>query len=200
MPNHLHLEIQAGRTPLSVPLQEAFGRYSTYFNFIHGRTGHLFQGRYHSVLCKDVRQLVDAVTYILMNPVEAKLVPTPAGWKWSSHAELVAGVQGWTDLSALEEASGLTPDELRQLYLERIGGAESTTLETTNQLLDAISAKYGIRSEELKAGRRSGAHTNARLEFLRLSRTAGRSDAETARALGCTQSAVSQLGRKLSCA
>jgi REP element-mobilizing transposase RayT len=198
MPNHLHLFIQAGAKAISAPLQRAFGAYSSYYNLIHGRTGHLFQGRHHQVLCTSEKQLVDTVTYILMNPVDAGLVKHPGEWAWSSHWELVRSETNWTDLSRLEEASGMTSTELKELYLARLERSEDDSVSEPMEILVAGSAaRFGVSVEDLRSGRRSGAHTNARMDLLKAAQAAGFKDVEIARALGCTKGAVSLLRRKV---
>jgi putative transposase len=46
--------------------------------------GHLFQGRYRSVLIKDQKQLVTAIRYVERNPFTARLVKNPLDWQYSS--------------------------------------------------------------------------------------------------------------------
>jgi len=59
--------------------------HAIYFNRRYGHTGHLFQGRFHSVLVHNDSHLLAAIRYILMNPVRAGLSRRPGDWPWSSH-------------------------------------------------------------------------------------------------------------------
>jgi REP element-mobilizing transposase RayT len=196
MSNHLHLLLLSGEQPIGRPLQEAFGRYSSFFNYVHGRTGHLFEGRYHAVLCKSGRQLLNTVVYILMNPVDAKLARHPSEWAWSSHGELVSGNSAWTDLSRLEDATGLGPAELREIYLQQLAD-ELQKRKEQDELLMEVAASYGADLDELRAGRRGGAFTRAREDYAARAKAKGHSAADIARALKCSRSAVSQLLRRV---
>lgn len=55
------------------------------FNHRWERSGHLFQGRFHSVVVDVDSYLLEVVRYIHLNPVRAGLVGEPADWRWSSH-------------------------------------------------------------------------------------------------------------------
>jgi REP element-mobilizing transposase RayT len=195
MSNHEHLLIRSGQRSVSGALQRAFGRYSSFFNYIHGRTGHLLEGRFHSVLCKSDRQLVNTVAYIHMNPVEAGIVAHPGEWAWSSHHELVSGNARWTDLSGLAESTGLSPQDLREAYLERI--SQPSAPPTADGLLIEIAGKFGVELGALSDGRRGGAYTAVRVDYIRKARARGDSDADIARSLGCSRAAVSQLLRRV---
>ena len=49
------------------------------------RTGHLFQGRYKSILIQKDSHLLEMSRYIVLNPVWAGAVERPADWSWSSY-------------------------------------------------------------------------------------------------------------------
>lgn len=84
MPNHVHF-IVIPSTPHS--LYKTFNMchmlYSQYFNRKEGRTGHLWQGRFHSCIL-DEKHLYAAIRYVETNPVRAQLVRKAEDWKWSS--------------------------------------------------------------------------------------------------------------------
>ena len=61
--------------------------YTQYFNKRYGKVGHLFQGRYKSILCDRDQYLLSLVRYIHLNPVRAGLVEEPEGYRWSGHQE-----------------------------------------------------------------------------------------------------------------
>ena len=85
MPNHVHLLIATPVPNLAPGLQRAHSLYAQDFNQRHGRSGHLFQGRYGAVPIGDDVQLITVIRYIARNPVAAGLVETPSEWIWSSH-------------------------------------------------------------------------------------------------------------------
>jgi putative transposase len=85
MPNHVHLLIETGKTPLSKILQGINQRYTMYFNWKYETVGHLFQGRYKAILCHKEEYLLNLIKYIHNNPVRARLAADADGYPWSSH-------------------------------------------------------------------------------------------------------------------
>ena len=55
----------------------------------HGRSGHLFQGRFGSRLVDSETYLLELARYVPLNPVKAKLCGSPEDWPWSSYAATV---------------------------------------------------------------------------------------------------------------
>lgn len=84
MDNHVHLTLQDGAGALSKALKRINGLYAQRFNRRHGRTGHLFDGRYWSSLIETDSYLAVATEYIHRNPVEAGMVARPDQYRWSS--------------------------------------------------------------------------------------------------------------------
>ena len=85
MPNHVHLLVETPEPNLARGMQRAHSGYAQDFNQRHGRSGHLFQGRYGAVRITTDPQLVAVARYIARNPVEAALAGAPGDWPWSSH-------------------------------------------------------------------------------------------------------------------
>ena len=95
MPNHVHF-IMAPSTEdgLRKTFAEAHRRYTGRINARFRWTGHLWQGRFASVVM-DERHLFAAARYVPMNPVRAGLVRRAANWRWSSvHAHLAGRDDG----------------------------------------------------------------------------------------------------------
>ncbi len=74
MPNHFHLLLRTGETPISNVMRRLLTGYAIEFNWRHHRTGHLFQNRFKSVLCQEDAYLLELVRYIHLNPIRAGLV------------------------------------------------------------------------------------------------------------------------------
>ena len=112
MNNHVHLLVETPGANLGVGMQRLHSDYAQQFNQRHGRSGHLFQGRYGSVPVKSDEQLWRVAAYIAMNPVEAGLCDAPERWQWSSHAATVRGSgPRWLDVERLlEHFAGLGGD------------------------------------------------------------------------------------------
>ncbi len=86
MPNHVHLLVQV-QCPLDLSraMQKILQVYSDYFREKNSFVGHLWQGRYKSVLLPTDRSLLLCGRYIEMNPVRAALEQNPEDYSWSSY-------------------------------------------------------------------------------------------------------------------
>jgi hypothetical protein len=56
--------------------------------------GHVFQGRYKSILIEKHSYLLELTRYIVLNPVRANMVPSAADWPWSSYLSTVRESKG----------------------------------------------------------------------------------------------------------
>ncbi len=74
MPNHFHLFLKTGLTPIATIMRRLLTGHAVYFNRRHRRRGHLFQNRYKSILCQEDNYLLELVRYIHLNPLRAKQV------------------------------------------------------------------------------------------------------------------------------
>ncbi len=89
MSNHYHLLIETPKPNLSAGMRHLNGVYTQRFNRRHNRCGHVFQGRFHSVLVEKDSHLLELSRYIVMNPVAANLVQQIGEWRWSSYRDTV---------------------------------------------------------------------------------------------------------------
>mgnify|MGYP001574655179 FL=1 len=85
MDNHYHLLIETPDGNLSLGMRQLNGVYTQLFNKRHQRTGHLFQGRYKSILIQKDSHLLEVCRYVVLNPVRARMLERPEAWKWSSY-------------------------------------------------------------------------------------------------------------------
>lgn len=74
IPNHFHLLLKTGATPISTVMRRLLTGYAVSFNRRHRRYGHLFQNRYKSILCQEDPYLLELVRYIHLNPLRAGIV------------------------------------------------------------------------------------------------------------------------------
>ena len=58
MPNHAHLLLETGATPLAKFMQGLQQSYTQYFNRRYRKVGHLFQGRYKAIICDKEKYLL----------------------------------------------------------------------------------------------------------------------------------------------
>jgi putative transposase len=92
MTNHVHLlATGAGPTSIATLVQSLGRRYVGYYNYLHDRTGTLWEGRYKSTPVESERYLFACQRYIELNPVRAGLVDHPADYPWSSHCHFALG-------------------------------------------------------------------------------------------------------------
>ncbi len=85
MTNHYHLLIETPDGNLSLGMRQLNGVYTQLFNKSHGRIGHLFQGRFKSILIQKDSHLLEVCRYTVLNPVRARMVQSPEDWAWSSY-------------------------------------------------------------------------------------------------------------------
>jgi REP element-mobilizing transposase RayT len=86
MPNHVHLLVETGSTPLAKFMQGLQQSYTQYFNRSYRKVGHLFQGRYKAIICDRDKYLLALVRYIHLNAVRAKLATRPERYRYSGHS------------------------------------------------------------------------------------------------------------------
>ncbi|HOP41010.1 MAG TPA: transposase [Geobacteraceae bacterium] len=85
MDNHYHLLIETPEGNLSAGMRQLNGVYTQAFNRTHGRGGHVFQGRFKSVLVEKESHLLELCRYVVLNPVRAGMVNLPEQYPWSSY-------------------------------------------------------------------------------------------------------------------
>ena len=131
MPNHVHL-VLVPRSPdgLARALGETHRRYTGFINARARWTGHLFQGRFASVVM-DEQHLLAAARYLAFNPVRARLATRPQDWEWSSVRAHLAGrddalVQVAPLLALIPRFADLLDGEPDAEAFARLREAEST--------------------------------------------------------------------------
>ncbi len=85
MSNHYHLLVETPDANLSKGMRQLNGVYTQIFNRLHGKVGHVFQGRYKAVLVDKASYLLELARYIVLNPVRAGMVRSARDWRWSSY-------------------------------------------------------------------------------------------------------------------
>jgi REP element-mobilizing transposase RayT len=90
--NHYHLLLETPSSNLIATMHDLNAAYTNYFNRRHKRVGHLFQGRYHSLLVDRDAYLLELSRYIHLNPVRARIVDRPEEYRWSSYLNFISSV------------------------------------------------------------------------------------------------------------
>jgi putative transposase len=144
MTNHVHLMLTPGnRGCISRMMHWMARRYAGYFNKRYGRTGHCWEGRFHSSLITQERYVLACHRYIDMNPVRAGMVGHPADYAWSSHRfhafgemnELVTPHSALLELGANEATRRMSYHALFRDVLEP---------ELLEKIRDSVNCGYPI--------------------------------------------------------
>jgi REP element-mobilizing transposase RayT len=144
MRNHYHLLLQPMLGGLPRAIRHLNGRYAQRLNWRHDRSGHVFEGRYKSILVDTQPYFMELARYIVLNPVRAGMVATPEQWPWSSYSA-TAGLA--------QPPAFLAVDELRRAA----GGREGAEGALDFQTLVAIGdPDGGARVEKLMASSAAG--------------------------------------------
>jgi REP element-mobilizing transposase RayT len=101
IPNHFHLLLRTGAYPISTVMRRLLTGHAIYFNRRHGRSGHLFQNRYKSILCQENTYLLELVRYLHLNPIRAGQVVDMAAldsYPFSGHSVIMGKKErAWQD-------------------------------------------------------------------------------------------------------
>jgi REP element-mobilizing transposase RayT len=93
MPNHYHLLVQTCRPTLSRGMRDLNGAYALKFNRRHERVGHVFQGRFLSIVVDTPAYLLELSRYIVLNPIRSGLTDRPEAWRWSSYPAMIGATR-----------------------------------------------------------------------------------------------------------
>lgn len=93
MTNHYHLVIETPNANLSRGMRHLNGVYTQWINRHNKRTGHIFQGRFKSILVEKESHLLELARYVVLNPVRAEMVRSPRDWRWSSYRATAGQVE-----------------------------------------------------------------------------------------------------------
>lgn len=92
MPNHVHIlgEVE-NPSDLSNFMHDLNRTYTLYFNKKYKKVGHLWQGRFKSMIITKDKYLIDCLNYIELNPLRSDLVKTLSEYPWDSYNTRVLG-------------------------------------------------------------------------------------------------------------
>ena len=94
MDNHVHLLLNPpSKASMSKTMQCVSLCYTQYYNAKYGRSGRLWECRYHSCVVDTNRYLWNAGCYIEQNPVRAGIVKNAADYLYSSAAAHITGIK-----------------------------------------------------------------------------------------------------------
>ena len=140
MDNHYHLLIETPDGNLSVGMRQLNGVYTQKHNWLHQKSGHVFQGRFKAIVVEKESYLLELCRYVVLNPVRAGKTETPEQWRWSSY-RFTAGMKTPPDYLTTDWILGLfhpKKREAQKLYRKfvRAGiGLQSPWEELRGQIL-----------------------------------------------------------------
>jgi len=91
MDNHYHLLVRTRHANLKRAMHWFGTTYTQRFNRRHFRGGHLFQGRYKSIIVENDAYMLQLSYYIHRNPLRAGIVKRLADYRWSSYLSYAYG-------------------------------------------------------------------------------------------------------------
>ena len=86
--DHYHLAIETPEANLGRGMGRLNMAYSQWFGRQHDQPGHLFHGRYKSIILQKERHLLEVCRHVVLNPVRLQAVNRADQWKWSSYRPL----------------------------------------------------------------------------------------------------------------
>lgn len=120
LPNHFHLVLKTGGTPISTVMSRLLTGYAVKFNKRHSRVGHLFQNRFKSILCQEDAYLLELVRYVHLNPFRAGLVDDLGDlerYSYSGHSTLMGNsMKKWQDTGTILSLFGDKESPARMAY------------------------------------------------------------------------------------
>lgn len=126
MSDHIHLYLVTPKANLSEAMFSINDAYSRYFDHKHGKTGHLFEGRYKYKLIQDDKYSLALARYIHLNPVKAGLAGKAEEYPWSSAAQYVSALDGIVDknvvLTPLSDDPGIAAAKYLEYMAEPVPG------------------------------------------------------------------------------
>ncbi|NTV03186.1 MAG: addiction module toxin RelE [Chlorobiaceae bacterium] len=149
MNNHYHLLIETPEANLASGMHLLNGMYTQGFNKLHGRTGHVFEGRYKSILVEKERYLLELIRYIVLNPVRAGMVEKPGEYRWSSYSATSGAIEvpGFLHTSWILEQFQNSRKNAIESYIEFIhnsGEPPKDVLETNTPIIGSESFRMNM--------------------------------------------------------
>lgn len=133
MGNHYHLLLKTNDANLSRAMQWFGTSYTCKFNLNNSTGGHLFQGRFKSIIIENDTYLLRLSCYIHRNPVRAGIVERLADYQWSSYrfyAYKSKKVPAWlTTKTILNQLSGQDHHKAYRIKAQQYSDEQSNIWE-----------------------------------------------------------------------
>lgn len=136
--NHVHLLIKEEKEDISKVMKRLTCAYVPYFNKQYDRVGQLFQDRFKSEPCNDIRYFSTLIRYIHRNCIKAGLCSSPEEYHWSSWREYITEVVDMCDIGYAYESCD------KSWLIEYVNS------DVMDKCLDLENAQGHIRDAEAK--------------------------------------------------
>jgi putative transposase len=163
MTNHVHLLVTPTHADALPRTMQAVGRryVQQRVNFIYGRSGTLWEGRYKACLVDSSRYFLTCCRYIELNPVRAGMVGQPENYGWSSHRHYAfGGREERLSLHDEYQSLGSTPAARQQAY--RALFRESLDALRVEEIRETINRGWPLGGERFKDEIEAAAKRTAR--------------------------------------
>jgi len=212
MGNHYHLIAETRRANLGRWMHWLTTAYTIYFNRRHRQVGHLFQGRYKSIVVEAEGYLLSLSRYVHLNPVRGKVIGRGDSverrkrlrqWRWSSYRGYsgLAKAEPWVKQERVLGEIGGRANERRLRYRRFV---EEGLLREIESPLEAVQWQTALGREHflqrLRDHLESKGQTRHR-ELPALRQLRRRPEAQTvldavARAYGCSKKQILEEGAR----
>jgi putative transposase len=156
MSNHYHLAVETPGANLVDGMRWLQGTFTIRFNRLRAERGHLFQGRYKSLMVDPGEGLGPLCHYIHLNPVRANICSMAqlADWQWSSLTWIThpKSRRPWFSAEAALNHAGNLADTTtgRSKYLEYLDWLQEDEPTQKAFKFDTMSTGWAIGSTEFK--------------------------------------------------
>lgn len=148
MRNHYHLALETPYPNLVDGMHWLQSTFATRLTRFHHQHGHVFQGRYQSLLIEDHSHLARVCDYIHLNPVRAGVVTANrlGDFLWSSLSRWLAGsAPDWLDVTAVLAGAGLSEKPTPwPHYVQYLGSLASGSNDDERMMRGALSRGWAI--------------------------------------------------------
>jgi putative transposase len=168
MANHFHIALETPHPNLVEGMQWLQGTFAARFNRFRGAHGHLFQGRYKSLLVEHGQAFGALCHYIHLNPVRARLCRVEAlgQWPWTSLNWMLHPSQrpAWYDANTALAHPGAWADTPAgwQGYITYLNWMQETEPARKIARFDRMSKGWVIGSQQFKANLAAERHELAK--------------------------------------
>lgn len=129
MPNHLHIVYAQGRWPLAAFMQPLLRRLALRVHARDGTEGHVFERRFRASPCRDPDYLRNAILYVHLNSVRARLCSGAEQYAWTTHHEYCARPASSSDWDG-------QPGSMVRLFAPAVGCSVAEAVSNYRAFLD----------------------------------------------------------------